>query len=122
MVIIRHKDDILSVYKNAASVTKTQGNIVKSGEVIALAGNTNSVLIQVLHCILNYGKDGFQLIQRNLSISINMSVKAFAAKLFAKRIHAKTKNGLIILLKPNKSFEELIREATQTQFGKRPRF
>ena len=43
VVIIRHKDDILSVYKNAASVTKKQGNTVKSGEVIALAGNANTV-------------------------------------------------------------------------------
>ena len=37
VVIVRHKDDILSLYKNAASVTKKQGNTVKAGEVIALA-------------------------------------------------------------------------------------
>jgi murein DD-endopeptidase MepM/ murein hydrolase activator NlpD len=43
VVIIRHKDDILSVYKNAASVTKTQGSVVKTGEVIALTGFTNPI-------------------------------------------------------------------------------
>ncbi len=61
VVIIRHKDDIISVYKNAASVTKTPGNIVKSGEVIALAGNANSV--QNSGAILHFElwKDGFPI-------------------------------------------------------------
>ena len=42
VVIIRHQDVILSVYKNAASLTKNQGDAVRSGEVIALAGNSTS--------------------------------------------------------------------------------
>ena len=48
-----------------------------------------------------------------------MSVKAFAAKLFAKRIHAKTQKWANNPIETQqKVFEELIREATQTQFGK----
>ena len=48
-----------------------------------------------------------------------MSVKAFAAKLFAKRIHAKTQKWTNNPVETQqKVFEELIREATQTQFGK----
>lgn len=39
IIILRHNNGILSVYKNAASLTKTQGDIVRSGEVIALAGS-----------------------------------------------------------------------------------
>jgi murein DD-endopeptidase MepM/ murein hydrolase activator NlpD len=40
VIVLRHNDGIISVYKNAASLTKEQGAIVKSGEVIALAGTT----------------------------------------------------------------------------------
>ncbi len=60
VVIIRHKDDILSVYKNAASVTKSQGNIVKSGEVIALAGTS---IPQKTNATLRFElwKDGFPI-------------------------------------------------------------
>ncbi len=60
VVIIRHKDDILSVYKNAASVTKSQGNIVKSGEVIALAGTSTP---QKTNATLQFElwKDGFPI-------------------------------------------------------------
>ena len=48
-----------------------------------------------------------------------MSVKAFAAKLFAKRIHAKTQKWVTNPIETQqKVFEELIKEATQTQFGK----
>lgn len=42
VVIIRHQDDILSVYKNIGSLTKNQGDGVKSGEVIGLAGNSGN--------------------------------------------------------------------------------
>ena len=48
-----------------------------------------------------------------------MSVKAFAAKLFAKRIHAKTQKWANNPVETQqKVFEELIKEATHTQFGK----
>lgn len=61
VVIVRHKDDILSVYKNAASVTKSQGNIVKSGEVIALTGNANSVQNSGATLHFELWKDGFPI-------------------------------------------------------------
>ncbi len=40
VVIIEHQEGLLSVYKHNASVTKSQGDLVKAGEVIATAGNT----------------------------------------------------------------------------------
>lgn len=61
VVIIRHKDDILSVYKNAASVTKKQGNMVKSGEVIALAGAINQVQNSGATLHFELWKDGFPI-------------------------------------------------------------
>ena len=61
VVIVRHKDDILSVYKNAASVTKKQGNTVKSGEVIALAGNANNVQNSGATLHFELWKDGFPI-------------------------------------------------------------
>ena len=42
VVIIRHQDEILSVYKNLSSTTKTTGNTVKSSEVIAISGDNVS--------------------------------------------------------------------------------
>lgn len=40
VVIIEHINNFISVYKHNASLTKQQGDLVKSGEVIAMAGNT----------------------------------------------------------------------------------
>ena len=40
VVIIEHSNDLISVYKHNASLTKQQGDLVKAGEVIALSGNT----------------------------------------------------------------------------------
>ncbi len=40
VVIIEHNEGLLSVYKHNASITKSQGDLVKAGEVIATAGNT----------------------------------------------------------------------------------
>ncbi|MDP5000252.1 MAG: M23 family metallopeptidase, partial [Flavobacterium sp.] len=61
VIIVRHKDDILSVYKNAASVTKSQGNIVRSGEVIALAGNANNGQNSGATLRFELWKDGFPI-------------------------------------------------------------
>ena len=61
VVIVRHKDDILSVYKNAASVTKKQGNTVKAGEVIALAGNANNLQNSGATLHSELWKDGFPI-------------------------------------------------------------
>lgn len=40
VVIIEHSYELISVYKHNASLTKEQGNLVKAGEVIAMAGNS----------------------------------------------------------------------------------
>jgi murein DD-endopeptidase MepM/ murein hydrolase activator NlpD len=49
VVIIKHKDDLISVYKNISFLTKSVRDNVKSGEVIGQAGsidnNTNSNLL-----------------------------------------------------------------------------
>jgi len=41
VIIVRHNDGIISVYKKADSLTKEQGDVVKTGEVLALAGSGN---------------------------------------------------------------------------------
>ena len=40
VVILEHSQGLLSVYKHNGSLTKTQGDLVKAGEVIATSGNT----------------------------------------------------------------------------------
>ncbi len=40
VIIIEHKDGLLSVYKHNGSLNKSQGEIVRAGEVIASVGNT----------------------------------------------------------------------------------
>jgi murein DD-endopeptidase MepM/ murein hydrolase activator NlpD len=40
VVIIEHSNELISVYKHNGSLTKRQGDLVKAGEVIAMAGNT----------------------------------------------------------------------------------
>jgi len=42
IVIIIHSDGIMSVYKHCQSITKSQGDMVRTGEVIATAGNTGN--------------------------------------------------------------------------------
>lgn len=39
-IIVRHNNGFISVYKHAAELSKTQGDVVKTGEAIALAGTT----------------------------------------------------------------------------------
>jgi len=43
VIIIEHKGGILSVYKHNGSLNKSQGDMVKSGEVIASVGNTGEL-------------------------------------------------------------------------------
>ena len=40
VMIIEHSQELISVYKHNASLTKAQGDLVKAGEVIAMAGNS----------------------------------------------------------------------------------
>lgn len=43
VVIIEHQEGLLSVYKHNASITKSQGDLVKAGEVIATSGDTGEL-------------------------------------------------------------------------------
>ena len=40
VIILEHSQNLLSVYKHNGSLTKSQGDLVKAGEVIATSGNT----------------------------------------------------------------------------------
>lgn len=43
VIILEHKDGLISVYKHNGSLAKDQGAIVKAGEVIASVGNTGEL-------------------------------------------------------------------------------
>lgn len=43
VAIIEHSQNLISVYKHNASLIKSQGDLVKAGEVIATAGNTGEL-------------------------------------------------------------------------------
>ncbi|MFG6685342.1 M23 family metallopeptidase [Mariniflexile sp. HNIBRBA6329] len=43
VVIIEHSYGLISVYKHNSALTKTQGDLVKAGEVIAIAGNAGEL-------------------------------------------------------------------------------
>ena len=43
VIIVEHKDGLLSVYKHNGSLSKTQGDLVVTGEVIASVGNTGEL-------------------------------------------------------------------------------
>jgi len=60
VMIIRHGDGIISVYKHASSLTKNQGDVVRTGEVIALAGSTGEESTGV-HLHFELWKDGFAI-------------------------------------------------------------
>ncbi len=60
VIIIKHREGILSVYKHAASLTKAQGDVVRTGEVIALAGTTGKESTGV-HLHFELWKDGFTI-------------------------------------------------------------
>lgn len=60
VIILRHNDGIISVYKHCASLTKEQGDVVRSGEAIALAGSTGSQSTGV-HLHFELWKDGYPI-------------------------------------------------------------
>jgi murein DD-endopeptidase MepM/ murein hydrolase activator NlpD len=43
VIILDHGNGLISIYKHNASLTKEQGELVKSGEVIAISGNTGEL-------------------------------------------------------------------------------
>jgi len=57
VIIIRHEDGIISVYKNVATLNKSQGDMVRSGEVIALTNKSAEKESNYLHFEL--WKDGY---------------------------------------------------------------
>jgi murein DD-endopeptidase MepM/ murein hydrolase activator NlpD len=60
VVILRHNNGFISVYKHAASLTKSQGDVVKTGEVIALAGSTGTESTGI-HLHFELWKDGYPI-------------------------------------------------------------
>jgi len=60
VVIIRHNNGFISVYKHAASLTVAQGDAVRTGEVIALAGSTGQESTGV-HLHFELWKDGYSI-------------------------------------------------------------
>lgn len=60
VIILRHNNGFISVYKHAASLTKSQGDVVRTGEVIALAGSTGSESTGV-HLHFELLKDGYAI-------------------------------------------------------------
>lgn len=43
VVIIEHNQELISVYKHNSAITKSQGDLVKAGEVIAMSGNSGQL-------------------------------------------------------------------------------
>jgi murein DD-endopeptidase MepM/ murein hydrolase activator NlpD len=43
VVIIVHNQELISVYKHNSAITKSQGDLVKAGEVIAMSGNSGEL-------------------------------------------------------------------------------
>ncbi|MCX7546578.1 M23 family metallopeptidase [Xanthomarina sp. F1114] len=60
VIIIEHSDGLLSVYKHNASLTKSQGELVKAGEVIAMSGDTGE-LSSGPHLHFELWKDGYPI-------------------------------------------------------------
>ena len=60
VIIIEHRNGLISVYKHNESLTKSQGELVKSGEVIATSGNTGE-LSSGPHLHFELWKDGYPI-------------------------------------------------------------
>lgn len=60
VVILRHQEGFISVYKHAASLAASQGDVVKTGEVIALAGSTGDESTGV-HLHFELWKNGYAI-------------------------------------------------------------
>lgn len=60
IAILRHNDGLLSVYKHCESLNVDQGDIVKTGEVIAIAGSTGEQSTGV-HLHFELWKEGYPI-------------------------------------------------------------
>lgn len=60
VVIIRHNNGFISIYKHAASINVAENDVVKTGEVIALAGSTGQESTGV-HLHFELWKDGYPI-------------------------------------------------------------
>ncbi|PVW15151.1 M23 family metallopeptidase [Marixanthomonas spongiae] len=60
VIIIKHRNELLSVYKHNASLTKEQGELVKAGEVIATVGSTGE-LTTGPHLHFELWRDGYPI-------------------------------------------------------------
>lgn len=60
VVIIEHANNLISVYKHNASLSKEQGELVKAGEVVATAGNTGD-LSTGPHLHFELWRDGYPI-------------------------------------------------------------
>ncbi|RZJ67927.1 MAG: M23 family metallopeptidase [Flavobacterium sp.] len=59
-IIVRHNNGFISAYKHAAELTKSEGDVVKTGEVIALAGTSGQESTGV-HLHFELWKDGYPI-------------------------------------------------------------
>ncbi|NUY80122.1 M23 family metallopeptidase [Flavobacterium sp. MAH-1] len=59
-VIVRHNNGFISVYKHAAEMTVEEGDVVKTGEVVALAGSTGQESTGI-HLHFELWKDGYPI-------------------------------------------------------------
>lgn len=60
VIILRHNSGFLSAYKHAATLSATQGDVVKTGEVIALAGSSGHDSTGI-HLHFELWKDGYPI-------------------------------------------------------------
>jgi murein DD-endopeptidase MepM/ murein hydrolase activator NlpD len=60
VILIRHNNGFISVYKHCASLTKMQGDAIRTGEVIALAGSTGQESTGI-HLHFELWKDGYPI-------------------------------------------------------------
>ncbi len=59
-IIVKHRGEMLSVYKHNGALIKQQGDLVKAGEVIATSGNTGE-LTTGPHLHFELWKDGYPM-------------------------------------------------------------
>lgn len=60
VIILRHNNEFLSVYKHCESLTISQGDVVKTSEVIAIAGSTGEQSTGI-HLHFELWKDGYPI-------------------------------------------------------------